>query len=169
MEIRPIIQSQYLAGLEMLSQAVEKCPESLWDALNDKNKFWHIAYHALFYTHLYLHPSEKEFKPWEKHRPDYESMGPLPWAPDQVPKIGEPYSQNEILEFISICQTKLNELVPSLELQESSGFSWLPFNKLELQLYNIRHLMLHTGELCERLGTQAGVNVGWVGAVKLDH
>jgi hypothetical protein len=34
---------------------------------------------------------------------------------------------------------------------------------LELQLYNIRHLQLHTGELCERLGT-TGVDVEWVGA-----
>jgi len=27
-----------------------------------------------------------------------------------------------------------------------SGFDWLPFDKLELQFYNIRHIMQHTGE-----------------------
>jgi hypothetical protein len=28
-----------------------------------------IAYHALFYTHLYLQPAEADFVPWEHHRP----------------------------------------------------------------------------------------------------
>jgi hypothetical protein len=35
--------------------------------------------------------------------------------------------------------------------------------KLELQFYTIRHLQQHTGELCERLGTEAGIEIGWVG------
>ncbi|MEZ4615730.1 MAG: hypothetical protein R2867_09495 [Caldilineaceae bacterium] len=49
------IQSQFLAALAMLEQSVIRCPDALWDDPNDKTKFWHIAYHALFYTHLYLH------------------------------------------------------------------------------------------------------------------
>ena len=44
-----------------------------------------------------------------------------------------------------------------------SGFSWLPFGKLELQFYSIRHVQHHTGELCERLGTTGDIEVGWVG------
>ncbi len=43
-----------------------------------------------------------------------------------------------------------------------SGFFWLPFGKLELQFYNIRHLQHHTGELFERLGA-VGVTLDWVG------
>lgn len=165
MELHPIIRSQYLAGLAMLQQAVEQCPGKLWNLPEDKNKFWHVAYHALFFTHLYLHPSEKHFQPWIKHRSDYESMGPLPWAPDVVPKIDTPYTQSQILGFISYCQMKVDEFVPTLDFDMGSGFSWLPFGKLELQLYNLRHLMLHTGELCERLGNRACVEVGWVGSI----
>ncbi len=66
MDTQKIIQSQYLAALEMLKQAVVKCPDPLWNAAEDGNKFWHVAYHALFYTHLYLQDTEKDFKPWEK-------------------------------------------------------------------------------------------------------
>jgi len=40
---------------------------------------------------------------------------------------------------------------------------WLSFGKLELQLYNLRHLGQHTGELMERLGTRAALDVDWVG------
>jgi hypothetical protein len=53
--------------------------------------------------------------------------------------------------------------VESLELEGESGFDWLPFNKLEVQIYNIRHLQQHAGELCERLGEGEGIEVDWIG------
>jgi hypothetical protein len=58
----------------------------------------------------------------------------------------------------------MEELVDSLDFEAESGFSWLPFNKLELQFYNIRHLQQHTGELSERVGTTSEVEVKWIGA-----
>ena len=163
MNIKQVIQSQYGAALAMLEQAIVKCPDSLWDDPESKNRFWHIAYHALFYTHLYLQSSEEAFEPWTKHRDQYEFLGPLPWPPHQEPEIGAAYRKDEVLEYHALCQKQVAEQVAALELDAASGFSWLPFGKLELQFYNIRHLQLHTGELCERLGTQAGIDVDWVG------
>jgi hypothetical protein len=163
MSIKEVVQSQYLASLEMLKNAIENCPESMWVDPEPKNKYWHIAFHAIFYTHLYLQPSEQDFKVWEKHREEYEFMGSLPWPPHNKPKIGDPYSKIEILEYLEFCKEQVREKVPILNLENSeSGFSWLPFGKLELQFYNIRHLQQHTGELCERLGTTAGLDVDWV-------
>jgi predicted kinase len=43
-----------------LKQAIEKCPDALWNDPADKNRFWHVAYHALFYTHLYLQPTDAD-------------------------------------------------------------------------------------------------------------
>jgi len=53
--------------------------------------------------------------------------------------------------------------LPQTDLEAESGFYWLPFNKLELQFYNIRHIQQHTGELYERLGTRANIELDWVG------
>ena len=53
--------------------------------------------------------------------------------------------------------------MPQLNLEATSGFEWLPFSKLELQIYTIRHIQQHTGELMERLGTRANVEIDWVG------
>jgi hypothetical protein len=50
-----------------------------------------------------------------------------------------------------------------LDLEAESGFNWLPFDKLELQIYNIRHIQQHTGELYERLGTSGSIELSWVG------
>ncbi|MEZ4515671.1 MAG: hypothetical protein R3C44_02140 [Chloroflexota bacterium] len=38
-----------------------------------------MVYHALFYTHLYVYPTEADFVPWEKRRPDIQFMGHTPW------------------------------------------------------------------------------------------
>ena len=86
MDLAEIIISQYLAALEMLKQTIIKCPESIWNSPDDKTKFWHIAYHALFYTHLYLQDSEADFTPWAKHRDEYQFIGQLPWPPHSPPQ-----------------------------------------------------------------------------------
>lgn len=169
MELNAIVRSQYHASLEMLRQAIEKCPEAVWNHPDDKNKFWHIAYHVLFYVHLYLQRNLDEFHPWEKHREEARSLSPRPHAnasPRQDLPI-QPYSQADILEYLALCQRQIDEKTAQLDPEAESGFYWLPMNKLELQIYNIRHLQQHTGELMERLGARAGVEVDWVG-VKRD-
>ena len=163
MDYRDVIRSQYQASLEMLKQVIAKCPEPIWDNPGDKTKFWHIAYHALFYTHLYLQGSEQEFLPWVKHRKDYQFIGPLPGPPHRQPEIGEPFTKEDVLAYLDVCQQQVDEKMRQLELDAESGFSWLPFSKLELELYNIRHIQQHAGELMERLGTRAGIEIDWVG------
>lgn len=162
--LKDVIGSQYRASLAMLREAIVECPDAMWHDAATKNRFWHIAYHVLFYTHLYLQPSESDFVPWEKHREQYQFMGPLPWPPHEEPEIGAPYCKEDILEYLDLCERQLSQTVAALDLEAESGFDWLPFGKLELQFYNIRHLQHHVGELCERLGTQASVDVAWVGA-----
>jgi hypothetical protein len=161
MDAKDVIKSQYRASLKMLNEAIESCPDDLWNSPDDKNPFWHVAYHAIVYARLYLHPSLEGFEDWEKHREGYHFLGePEAGAGPRVP-----YSKEEVLEYHSLLLEELDGLVDDLDLEAESGFYWLPLNKLELQFYNIRHVMLHTGELCERLGARAGVEVGWVGRV----
>jgi hypothetical protein len=157
MQTKEIIKSQYHASLKMLQQAVEKCPQELWANNDFSNPFWHVVYHALFYTYLYLNAREEEFTPWVKQRQGYHRMS------GEEAKNLTPYTQEEMLEFLNFCQEQAVEKVDTLDLEAGSGFEWLPFNKLELQFYNIRHIMQHTGELSERLGARGEVEVSWVG------
>jgi len=164
MNVKDTIKSQYYASLEMLKQAITKCPDSLWAAPEYKNQFWHVAYHALFYTHFYLHPREEDYVPWEKHRDKYVSLRSEP----KVEKVQDPYSKDELLAYLQFCTERVGEMVDALDLEGESGFYWLPFDKLELQFYNIRHIMEHTGELGERLGAKGEVEVEWVGMKPID-
>lgn len=154
MDIPAILISQYQASLEMLKQTITKCPESIWNAASDKNKFWQVAYHALFFTHLYVADSEEAFTPWIKHRDGYDDF--------EAQQIGEPYDKDTVLEYLAFCQQEVAERVPRLNLEE--GFDGRPYTKLELQIYSIRHIMQHTGELMERLGTRIDAQIDWVGS-----
>lgn len=166
MNIKKIVKSQYHASLDMLEQTIVKCPEPIWDHPDHKGKTWQIAYHAVFYAHLYLHPTEEDFKPWEHHRQDYQFLGPVPYPPHHKPDVSKPYTKDEVLTYLKVCREQVNPLVDSLDMEAESGFSWLPFDKLEHQFYNIRHIQQHTGELAERLGTMENIEIDWVGMRK---
>jgi len=156
MAFKDTIQSQYHAALMMLKAAVEKCPVDLWADDDYVNPFWRVAYHTIIYTHFYLSPTQDDFIPWEKHKEDMQLLGPK--APDS-----EPYSKDDVLKYLEFCLEQVEAQVSAMDLDAESGFYWLPFDKLELQFYNIRHIQHHTGELCERLGAHGEIEVGWVG------
>jgi hypothetical protein len=153
MDQAAILISQYLASLEMLKQVIILCPEQVWNAQGDKNKFWQAAYHALYFTDEYLAESDESFTPWIKHRSGYEDF-PAP--------VGEPYDKETILEYLAYCQGQVIERVPQLKLEEPEGHGDRSMITLELQIYSIRHIMQHAGELMERLGSRTGAEIDWV-------
>jgi len=155
MDLAAILVSQYLASLEMLKQTIEKCPESMWDAEGDKNRFWQSAYHALYFTHEQLADSLETFTPWTKHRDGYEDF--------PATEGREPYDKDTILEYLAFCQKEVTDRVPRLKLEGPEGHGDRTLLMAELQIYSIRHIMQHTGELMERLGARTGAEIDWVG------
>src|ERR1043166_5324966 len=65
---RSELKSQYHAALAMLREAIERCPDEEWLSRDHKNAFWQVAYHVLFFTHLYLQPNEAAFVLWSQNR-----------------------------------------------------------------------------------------------------
>ena len=102
MNVTEAAAHQYRSSLSMLRNAIERCPEDFWLAGNP-NRFWHIAYHALFYTHFYLAPTDADFVPWPLHRPEYNYLGEVPLKPGYKPLIDRPYSQSELLQYLEFC------------------------------------------------------------------
>jgi hypothetical protein len=163
-ELRRALASQYHAALAMLKQTIENCPETLWTGERFTNQFWQVAYHALFYAHLYLQKDDKSFIPWEHARPDYQFLGPLPWPPHDQPKIGQPYSKAEVLAYWSVCDAMIEDAIEQLDLAAPEcGFWWYRMGKLEHQLTNIRHIQHHTGQLADRLRWEASIAIDWIG------
>ena len=164
MKIEDAIVHQFHAGLKMLEKTIELCPEPLWltGSGASANRTWHIAYHALYATHLYLSPSLAEFAPWEKHRRNYNFFVAVPGQTEDPYLVDVAYTQADLLEYAELCHREVDFRTARLDLDAPSGFFWLPFDKLELQFYNLRLLALHVGQLSERIRCQANVGIGWV-------
>ncbi|MGI8922467.1 MAG: hypothetical protein ACR2HJ_00255 [Fimbriimonadales bacterium] len=157
MDIRSALKRQYGAGLAMLRQEVERCPEAVWTSGEHPRNFWRIAFHAVFYTHLYLQPNLNAFVPWEKDREDSASL----W---EDPPVVEPYTRSEILDYIDLVTAGLDKAVDLLDLDsDETGFYWYKnMAKLDHQMMNLRHLQGHVGQLSEILMAK-GIDLDWVG------
>ena len=94
-DIRAVIRSQFHAALDMYEAAVDAIPDEAWDRDEDRNRTWHLAYHTLFFVHLYLQRSEADFEPWEGHREHYDHMGHLPWPPPGEPELAAPLGREK--------------------------------------------------------------------------
>ena len=117
--IRSALKSQYHASLAMLRAAIRRCPDDLWTSSGrHANPFWRIAYHTLYYTHLYLQPNNWVFRPWEHHQRGIQRMR----TPLKTKRL---YAKAEVLAYWSICDSVVDGAVEALDLNDpQSGFSW---------------------------------------------
>jgi hypothetical protein len=172
-KLRGMLKAQFHGALAMLREAIEVCPEELW-AEERPNPFWRNAYHAIFFTHLYLQPTLDDFRPWEKHQTHIqylddtgapEAVNEKVELPHRPPKTGKPYTKEEILEYWAICDGMVDEMLERTDLSSpESGFFWYKLSKLEHQMINLRHVQHHLAQLSDRLRGQANIGIKWVGA-----
>lgn len=141
----------------MLRQAVEVCPSHLWEVDQHSRVFWKIAYHTLFYTHLYLMPTEADFVRWERHRKEWIGIVDSPdQRVDACPK-------EVVLAYCAYVDSIVDEAVDKADLDSPAcGFYWYDLPKLDHQIMNIRHVQQHSGQLSELL-MAVGVDTDWVG------
>jgi hypothetical protein len=163
--LQTALKSQYHAAMGMLMQAVEKCPEDLWLGGSHPNAFWHVAYHAAFFTDFYLQPNHEVFRPWQHHIEGSQFLGPVPGNPQIQAKKDRPYSKAQIIDYLRSCDSSVDGAVDRLDLSApESGFPWYKMSKVEHQFVNLRHLQHHTAQLIDRLRRVADIGIGWIGA-----
>lgn len=163
--ISTILKSQYHRALTMLRESVEKCPEDLWYSAVPTNAFWQVAYHALFFAHLYIQPNEEAFRPWSGHQSAVQYPDGIPGPADPnsaLPLNPRPYSKAEALAYWALCDQMVDPTIDTLDLSsQNSGFSWYPISKLEHQLVSLRHIQHHAAQLADRVRAATGEGVRW--------
>jgi hypothetical protein len=166
--LRSVLKSQYHAALAMLRDAIDKCPDDLWSGTGHTNACWQIAYHALFFAHLYSRRTADDFRPWEHHQANVQYPDGIAGPPIEgstLPLLPEPYTKARMLAYWSLCDGMIDGAVDAIDvLSPESGFSWYPIPKIEHQIVNIRHIQHHTAQLADRVRSAANVGIDWVGA-----
>jgi hypothetical protein len=127
----------------MLREVIERCPDDQWTEGKYPREFWRLAYHTLFYTHLYLEVREADFKHWAK---DPRVGGNYP-NPDDPP-----LSKADLLEYCDIVDARVEPQLALIDLDSpDAGFPWYDIPKLDHQVLSIRHIQEHGGQLRDRL------------------
>jgi len=165
-EVREALKGQYHAALAMLREAIQLCPDELWMDETPRNPFWRVAYHALFFVHLYLMDAPEDFVGWEGHQGDVQHPDGIagPADPEStLPLTPEPYLKPQVLAYWELCDAMVDERLDEMDLgSPTSGFYWYPISKLEHQIVSIRHTGHHAAQLADRVRAALDVGVPWV-------
>ena len=139
---KKILWQQFGAAIDMLENALQACPDSLWGDRTLHPEFWYTAYHALFFLDYYLTNSENDYQP------------PSPFTLDELDERGilpeRVYSRQELSAFLELGRSKCRSAIDALtedSAQSRCGFSWLDLTVAEMMLYNMRHVQHHAAQL----------------------
>ena len=148
---------QYGAALDMLENALVKCPVNLWD---NENKYWHNAYHCLFFTDYDLTTDPDNFHPPKPFT--MSEMDPSGIMPERT------YTKDELITYLHFCRDKLRNLIK----QDIANMKWdngrRNYNMTEHLLHSMRHVQHHTGQLSLMLGIIDHSLPVWVSQTKSD-
>ena len=165
--IQDSLVGQYGAALKMLRGCLDGADSRVWHAAVGQRPFWHVVYHTLFYADLYFSRSEEAFRPQGFHREGYNFLGPQAWAPEMKIVWDQAYEKEMLVGYLEVCRGKGKVAIADeteKTLAGGSGFGWLKISRLELHLYNIRHIQHHTGQLGGVLRRELGRGVEWIGS-----
>lgn len=137
-----IIWKQFGAAIDMLGRAIDRCPDDLWE--NRSIEFWYIAYHSLFWLDLYLHGQAEGFTPPAPF--GLEELDPAGVLPDRV------YTRAELKTYLEHCRKKCRATIDDMNeksARETLQFPWsrIGMSRVELLLYNMRHVQHHAAQL----------------------
>lgn len=168
---------QFGAALDMFENAINNCPDSLWtynystnaDTKDAKHidevrsSYWYIAFHTLFFTDYYLDADPDNFKmpaPFTIKEEDIDEV-----MPEKI------FSKDDLLAYTAHCRNKLHDLLKDMnEVKAAHRWKnpWKDYSMLEITMYNMRHVMHHTGQLNMMLGKINHDLPVWVSQTKIN-
>ncbi|HEU4339335.1 MAG TPA: DinB family protein [Planctomycetota bacterium] len=141
-DTRSAIAGQLGGAMDMLENAIRACPDSLWGDTTRNPQFWYLAYHAIFYNDVYLSPGDKSFAPPKPYT--LSEFDPSGLMPDRV------FTKDEMISYLDHGRRKLKGLLAELT-EERAGerleFGSVQGSRLEVLLYNLRHIQHHSAQL----------------------
>jgi hypothetical protein len=137
--LKSIIWNQFGASIDMLENAIESCPENLWET---ETRFWYNAFHTLFFLDYYLTLDTANFSP------------PAPFTLSEFEEdvFPRPYSKAELLSYLQFCREKCRNLISTLSADTtqtlwSNQSKTMVYPLIEILLYNMRHVQHHAAQL----------------------
>jgi len=162
---KEILWRQFGAAIDTLQNAIDACPEELWQARLWREsevplvfvEFWYSAYHTIFYLDYDFSESAEEFTPTPPFTHTAHDMYEV--LPERV------YTKQELLTYLEHARTKCQAKIESLaDVNEPQRIRKNhPIKTVaELILYELRHVQEHAAQLNMLLGQKKDSAPGWV-------
>ncbi|MFH6997812.1 DinB family protein [Flavobacterium sp. FlaQc-57] len=152
-ELKGVLWRQFGAIIDMLESSIVVCPGSFWD----KKDFWYSVYHTIFWLDYYSSTEINAFSPPEQF--SMSEFDPKGILPERV------YTKNELLEYLEYARRKSFFLIDGLN-EETSKLRFISknkdYNRIEIIIYNMRHVQHHVGQLNLLLRQNEDVAGEWV-------
>jgi hypothetical protein len=152
-ELKTMLWKQFGAALDMLESSILVCPDNFWD----KKDFWYSAYHTLFWIDYYSSTQPDTFSPPKPF--SLSELDPRGILPERV------YLKQELLEYLEYSRKKVFFLIDGLN-EETSKERFITkkknYNRIEMIVYNMRHVQHHVGELNLLLRQNEDVAGKWI-------
>ena len=139
---RTALAGQFAAALDMLGNAIDACPDAVWLDESREPRFWYVAHHTLFWTDYYLSDALASYAP------------PAPFGLEELDPAGvlppRPSTRDELQRWLAHCRSKADTHIAGLTSENvgaPAGFPRLGLSRIELLLYNLRHVHHHVGQL----------------------
>ena len=133
---------QFGAAIDMLENAMEACPESLWADTKRNPQFWYLVFHTLWWLDYDLDESPDTFRP------------PAPYTLDELDpndvRPALPYTRDQMRKYLSHgrakCRTAFETLTEEQAMQRSAHGRY-DRTVMEMMVYNLRHVQHHAAQL----------------------
>lgn len=158
------IASQYYAAFLTLQKCIDDCPDETWQKPVANNPYSQSLFHGLFFGDLYLSQNMDAMKAQPFHQQHAENFEGYEELKHQ--HISERLYDREFIQaYLDFCLTKSqSEVAAETEatLAARVDSPWHSFSRLEMHIYNIRHLQHHAAQLILRLRIEHNPEIGWV-------
>lgn len=164
-ELKESLWKQFGAGIDMLTNAIQLCPE---DFLKTNPSFFYISYHTILLLDYYLTIPPKNFEPLLPFT--IKALEELPEGVlgDMVPD--RMYEKKELLEYVRANREKAYELIGGLTEEKVNKQRFvedfeedaMDYSVLEILLYTMRHVQHHTAQLHVILRQEINDSPKWV-------
>lgn len=163
-----ILWRQFGAAIETLRNALNACPDGLWQAplWNESEshpefgEYWYVVYHTIFWLDYYCSHSAESFKvpaPFTVTEPEMDAV-----LPERV------YTRQELQTYLEYARDKCRARIAGLNDENEPQRirnDWDLKTVAEVMLYTMRHVQEHAAQLNMLLGQKTGSAPGWVGRV----
>ncbi|MDR7211281.1 DinB family protein [Flavobacterium piscis] len=147
---KELLWKQFGATIDMLEDSIVVCPETCWD------KIWYSAYHTIFWLDYYSSQNPDTFSPPQPFTlSEFDPEGILP---ERI------YNKKELLEYLEFSRKKIFLLIDGLNektAQERFVTKKKDYNRIEMIIYNMRHVQHHIGQLNLLLRQNADLAGKW--------